>query len=423
MFSFFQGNVRVLTVCRLLLTMSQSLAWPYFSLYVLALGGTATDVGFVSALGGVAGLFFYPVGGYVADKRGRVQLIGLSTFLFALSFIIFVVAWSWEILAIGRFARQLVMFYMPALNAIMVDSLDPSRRGIGFATVMAIPGAVGVVIPYVGGYIIDTMFGGDVVPAMRFSFAISFGLAISVAFIRLKFLRETMSVVDEEYSLRNVRRVLRDAYASVIETIRWLPRTLRMIAIIEMVTTFFVAMVGPFWVIFASQVVGISASEWGLLMLVAGGVRILLSIPFGYLIDRFGARTMIVGIAPLAPLATFLFPWTHSVSSMLGVFLLLALYNTVTWPAYSTLMAKYIPTARRGRVLAILGQGVQVGWGSPFISAFLLFIPGTIGPFLGGVLYDFEHTMLWNMLTGALLICLLLTIKFVNEPDAQHRLA
>jgi len=181
----------VLTVCRTVWSVSQSIAWPYFSLFVLALGGSAKEIGLITAIGGMAGLILYPVGGYVADRRGRVRLVGLSTFLYAFSILFSAVAWRWEVLALGQFIQGLVTFYVPAMNAIMADSLPPGQRGIGFATTMAIPGAVGIIMPYVGGHLIDNVYGGELLPAMRISYSISFVLGLVVATVRTKFLKET----------------------------------------------------------------------------------------------------------------------------------------------------------------------------------------------------------------------------------------
>ncbi len=419
-FSFMKGNILVLTVCRVIWTVSQSLAWPYFSLYILALGGTVREVGLIRAIGGLAGMILFPVGGYVADRRGRVRLVGVSTFLYAFSIIFFAVAWRWEILALGQFIQQLVLFYVPAMNAIMADSLPPRQRGIGFATTMAIPGAIGIIMPYVGGYLIDQVYSGDLPAAMRLSYTISFLLGFIVAAIRTRFLRETLSSDEAAVSLRDLPRLLTESYRSVVETVTWLPRTLRSVAVIEVVTTLIVSLAAPFWVVYATQVIGVTAYEWGTLMLFVGAFRIALSIPIGYLIDRVGPRKMILAVAPLAPVATFLFLFCASFLQLLGVFLLLALFNTVTWPAYSTLMASYIPPERRGRVLSVLGQGVAVNWGGVPMGALLLFLPATAGSLSGGFIYDINTQYPWIILTAGLILCVVLTARFIEEPQTPQ---
>jgi DHA1 family tetracycline resistance protein-like MFS transporter len=68
----------------------------------------------VNAVAGLAGMFLYPLGGYIADKSERARLVGVSTFLYALSFLLFVLAPSWQWLAVGMAYQQLVLFYMSA---------------------------------------------------------------------------------------------------------------------------------------------------------------------------------------------------------------------------------------------------------------------------------------------------------------------
>lgn len=419
-FSFMKGNILVLTVCRTVWSISQSIAWPYFSLFVLALGGSAKEIGLITAIGGMAGLILYPVGGYVADRRGRVRLVGLSTFLYAFSILFSAVAWRWEVLALGQFIQGLVTFYVPAMNAIMADSLPPGQRGIGFATTMAIPGAVGIIMPYVGGHLIDNVYGGELLPAMRISYSISFVLGIVVAIVRTKFLKETLSSDISDISVDNLPLLLKESYRSVWETLKWLPSTLRSVAVIEIVTTLLVSIAAPFWVVYAIQIIGLRASEWGTLMLLVGAFRIAISIPMGYLIDRYGPRKMILSTTPLAPIAAGLFIFCESFTHLLIVLLILAIYNTVTWPAYSTLMANYIPTERRGRVLSILGQGVAVTTGGLPMGALLLFIPATVGSLSGGLIYDLNPKYPWYILTAGLIICVLLTTKFIKEPKTPQ---
>ena len=83
---------------------------PYLPLYIKELGGTPADIGIVNSASAIAGLFLYPLGGYIADKEGRVRLVGVATFLYAFSFLPFAYAPSWETLAMASFFQNLVLF-------------------------------------------------------------------------------------------------------------------------------------------------------------------------------------------------------------------------------------------------------------------------------------------------------------------------
>jgi len=62
---------------------SMRMAMSYFSLYVLALDGTPTEIGLVTSFRALASLFIYPIAGQLADNVGRVKMIGLSRILYS----------------------------------------------------------------------------------------------------------------------------------------------------------------------------------------------------------------------------------------------------------------------------------------------------------------------------------------------------
>ena len=412
------GNVLVLTVCRIIFTMSQSLAAPYFSLFVLALGGSVQDIGMITALGGIAGLIFYPLGGYVADMKGRVKLVGFSTFAYGISYFFYAAAWNWQTLALGVFIQQLVLFYMPALNAIMADSLPVKLRGIGYATTNMIPSTIGIVIPYIGGLLIDKVFLGDVVPAMRLSYTVSGILSFVVAVIRLKWLKETMDVGDRKgVTLGEIPGLLKHSYLGIVETVKWFSPTLRSVAVIQMVIMFFSALAGPYWIVRANKVVGLSVYDFGVLTLVAGAFNLLLSIPMGRLIDKFGPRKIILTTSVISPIACFLFPFCTSFMEMLAVILLLAVFNSATPNAFTALMVGHIPVSKRGRVFSLMGGTAGVQFGGVWMDGVLLFISGTFGSLIGGFIYAFDSRIPWFILSVALVCCTFFTAKYIKDPQ------
>ena len=421
-FSFIRGNVLVLTVCRVLWTVSMSIAWPFFPLYIEALGGSATEIGLVYALGGLAGLILYPVGGYIADHKGRVKLAATATYLFALSFILFIIAQNWVTLAIGHFTQQLVLFYMPAVNAVMADSLPPRQRGIGFATVTAIPQAVGLFAPFIGGYLIDCVFGGGVEGlrvAMRVSYTAGLAIGLLVATIRLKFLRETLKESDSSVPLRNIPLLLKTSYTHLFKSLKWMSQTLRSFAVIQLVTTLFVSIAAPFWVVYAAgehSIIGLTPYEWGFLMLIVGAIQIGLSIPMGYLVDLYGTRRTILLAMVLAPVSVIIFPLCQTFLEVLLTLILLGFVNALIWPASATLVANAVPRDKRGRLLSILGQGLSIGWGGVWTSGFLLFIPTTVGSLLGGYVYTVNPQYPWTILALSLILCSILSIRFIHAP-------
>ena len=150
-------NVLVLTLSRVIWSMSDTNIDNYLTPYIVALGGGAAAIGLINALGSLAAMFLYPVGGYIADKSGRVRLVVVATLLYTSSFLVYGFARNWTWIAAGMIYQNIVMFYVPALFAIMADSIPVGTRGKLYAFNFAIPNIVKVISPFVGGAVIAYM--------------------------------------------------------------------------------------------------------------------------------------------------------------------------------------------------------------------------------------------------------------------------
>jgi MFS family permease len=418
-FNFMQGNVLVLIVSTFLMRFSTTLGWPYFSLHVLALGGSPILVGLVYSVGVLAGLPTFPIGGYIADHRGRVKLVGVMTFLEALMKIFFIVAQHWTLLVVGLFFWQLICIHYSVAQAIMADSLPPNRRGIGFATALALPNIAGVIAPLISGYMIDVS-GGEFIgvrATMPFLWTASLIIGIVAGTIRLRFLKETLKQTSSSSSRKHIPLLVKESYKSVWESLRWMTKPLWVIALISMVITFFVSIASPFWIIYATNVIGLSPGSWGSLIFLLGIVQIGLMIPMGYLIDRYGVRRLIIVALSMAIIPVFLFTFCRSFLQVFFALLSLTLVNAILSPAFSSLKANLIPRERRGQLFTILGHSIRISWGSAWAMGLLLFLPMSAGMLFGGYIYESKPQYPWIIFTLAIIFCLLLTIRFIHEPE------
>ena len=421
-FWFLTGNTRILVICRILWSFSTSIVYPYFSLYIIALGGTPAEVGLVNSIGIIAGMFLYPVGGYIADKMGRVKLVGYATVAYGLSHLFFVFASTWEHVAIGQFLTHLFLFYTPALNALQADSLPPGVRGKGFATISAIPNSVRIIAPYIGGYLI-ALFGGTdaaLIEVVRASWGFAFIVSLLVSFIRLKYLKETIpeDTEKEKIGLKDIPRTMLDSYKSIIDSVKWMDQSLWGIVIVEIVASLFVAMTSPYWVVYATNVIGISKGDWGSALLISGALGILLAFPIGSLVDRLGPRKMILAASLIAPLVIHSFIYTTGYWGVVAVLCLMTIVNGLLMPSFSTIIANMIPRSRRGKLYSLLGErGVMISYGNFWGGGFLLFPAAAIGSAIGGYIYLINNTYLWNILPVAMILNFVLAYIYIKEPE------
>lgn len=408
----------VLTITRILGFFSRGAAFPYASLYVLALGGTTASVGFINSLRPLANLLIIPIAGFLADRRGRVKMIAVATYLSALTYLFYIFANHWMILAVGNFIGGIIVFHFPAQSALMADSLPPKQRGIGFATYSAIPGAVAVIAPFFAGYLIDTL---GLVTAMRCLYALLLVSYAASATIQLKFLHDTVQQPDNRIRLSGLKPLLLEAYRSAIAVIKWMPKSLRALTLVLTLSFTANAMVGPFWVVHGTQVIGLSASNWGLLILIYSAFRIAITIPAGLLIDRFGKRNTLITSLILALLPVLYFPHSTGFMDVLISFLLLSAANAFLVPACSSLMTDTIPQTMRGRVMAAMGRGVLMfnpdsgGVGGPSIGYVFAF-PVMVGSILGGYIYAVNPLYLWVIQSLFLLGSVVISVALLREP-------
>lgn len=431
MFWFIQGNVKVLMFCRILWSFSTSIIYPFFSLYILALGGSEVEVGLINSLGLVAGMILYPIGGYIADRSGRVKLIGYSTFLYTFAHLFFVFATNWQVLAMGQFFSQLLLFYMPAMNALESDSLPPGVRGKGFAIIMAVPGAVRIIAPVVGGYIIEwfktsSSLSDDaaLIQAVRLCWAVAFATGLVVAWIRLRYLKETITEADggRRFSFREIPGMIVPAYRSIMDSVRWMNRSLRVIVILEMFASFFIAMSAPFYVVYAKQIIGLVESQWGLVMFISGLVGILVAFPLGSATDRYGARKMIMLGMFLLPGFIFVYQYAGGFLGVAAILVGISICNNMMIPAFSTIIANIIPRSRRGRLYSLIGErGISINFGNFWGGGFLLFPVAALGAYIGGWVYKVDPNLPWIITSAAILMCALLVYVFVQEPDEAQQ--
>jgi MFS family permease len=416
-----RGNLFWLVMCQCIWQFTTNIPRPYLPLYIENLGGSPADIGIVNSASAIAGLFLYPLGGYIADKSGRVKLVSLATFGYAFSFLPFAFAPHWEWLALASFFQNLVLFYSPILTVLMADSMMAGRRGQGFALAISLPASLGVISPFIGGYLVDAW---GIVPAMRFIYNIGFGAGILVALIRTLTLKETLDPSKVEMlDYRNVPKLLKDSYLSFIETVRWMPGLIRALALMQMLQVFFNGIAGAFWIVYATSLLGISATSWGMTSAIQGGTRLVLSQWSGKLLDRVGRRRLLIPFMLLIPLYPLLF--IHVVKGFTGLapmVFLMAVGNAFLMPGFQSLLADAVPKDRRGRVTSAVGGGNffidirNTGMG----GGMLLFLPMAVAQLLGGVLYEVDSTLPFYVMSAGMAIVAVWAYLKIRDPKELY---
>jgi len=401
-FSFMKGNVLVMTICECIWRATVDIIWPFLPLYVIELGGSYETIGIIMAVGNAASLILYPVGGFIADYQGRIKLISTMTFVYGIGFLINGFANTWQWLAVGMFVQSLVTFYFPARQALIADSIS----------------AFGMAAPVIGSYLIDR-FG--MIPAMKGLYIMSFFIASGIALFRFKFLKETVSNPKTiDLSLSKFPSLVIRSYRSVFGVLKEVPKRLYTLSFLVSFSVLFGSLTSGFWIVRATEVIGLSIKDWANIVLISGAVSVILGIPAGSIVDRFSKKNiagicMIIGAIQVYG---FLLCTTYTHVVILAV--LTTFTNGLMNPSFQSLFADMTPKEQRGRVLASIGGGgvwiMRGAYGSGVLGKSLQ----TVGMFLSGYLYRYNNALPWQIMSVALFAFGVLFLLLVEEPKVAE---
>ncbi|MBC7317597.1 MAG: MFS transporter, partial [Chloroflexi bacterium] len=162
--------------------------------------------------------------------------------------------------------------------------------------------------------------------------------------------------------LGEIWHILKDVYCCIPALLRGLPRPLKALAGVIVLSFVSNAITGPFWIVYAVEHIGLATTEWGLILFIETALRNAVGIPAGMLVDHWGrTRFMVLSLA-LALFSVPIFILAGGFTSVLVIRMIVALSNAFFLPATAALLADTVPRDMRGRVMAALGRGtVMVG--------------------------------------------------------------
>jgi MFS family permease len=412
------GNIMVFSITGLLGNFARGMVFPYASLYVLALGGDAKTVGWVNFLRPLAGLIAFPIAGHLTDRANRVKLIVLSSYLSVAFVLIYVLAFRWQVVAIASLMSGLVVLGFPPRSALIADSLSPEDRGRGIATMNTISSGLSIFAPYIAGIVVE--FSGPNT-GVRTLYGAMLVLYLASAVIHVRFLKESRPKLHTRLTVSSLPKLLTEAYSGMPTLLRSLPSSLKALAGVIILSFMANGVASPFWVVYAIEQIGLSSSQWGLILLCETALRLLILIPAGIGVDRWGRTTSLLVALLLSTVAVPLFILAKGFTTVLLIRLAIAVASAITLPACTALMADIAPREIRGQVMAALGQGgVMIGaagggTGGPG-TGFFITLPLMIASLAGGYLYAQKPTYPWIFVLIAATLATILTALFIRDP-------
>lgn len=353
--------------------------------YLQLLGAPITAIGlFGTTEDFLDGVYQYP-GGWVADRFGRRHALLLFVALAAVGYAVFLAAPSWQYGFLGlAFVMAWTSMASPTLFAVVADSLPTERRTMGF-TVQSVLRRVPIAIaPTLGGLAV-VAYGLRV--GMRLGLVVSIVLAaatlIVVARIRIP--------VMVEHAPTNIAGVWR----SLPHPLRWLLASDVFIRTCE-------GMVDVFLVLYAINVVRISAAQFGVLIAVQAITAMLSYFPAAHLADRTGRKPFVIATF----LAFSLFPVAVVASRSFGALVLAFVVGGLRElgePARKALIVGFAQSHLRARSIGLyylirsiaIAPAASIGgllWQlSPSVPFFIAAVIGLAGTLVFIVTVDERH--------------------------------
>lgn len=392
----------VLMTSWILMNFAGAIPATYYSLYVLELDGTPFIIGIIEFAAFLALASVQFPGGYLADKNGRRGLIVTFTFGITFANLFFVFAQSWHFILAGIILQNLFLVYQPALSAIIADSIPPEKRGMGFSMIMFTNNIASIFSPAIAGFLF-IQYG--LVLGVRIAYFAVFVFDLAAAIIRIK-LTETLQGNSEKISLSGAIKGYPKAVKEGLSVWKVLPRSMFYLFLTNALSSFAFAMLFPYLVVYATNVLHIDGFNWALLMMWFTASMILSSLPCGKLTDRVGRKK------PLALSWVFLslFPLLFLLGSLHMLFLAYLLFgisNALFVAAYQALEADIVPREIRGK---------EVG-----CSQFITYALMSIGGLVGGFVYEFVSPILLFALSFIVTLPLaVITLLLIHEPEKRE---
>lgn len=414
-------NILVLISCRIIWGMTQLLFTPYFSLFILTQpGGSPEILGIVASVKAISFIIITPIAGLLTDTKGRVTLITLGTALHAVTYLFYVFANDVTMIILGSFAEGLSLIHLPALRAITHESLQPRTKGLGLSATTGLESLPRVIAPFLGG-ILTEWIGID--QGMRIGFSLGFVVGLLVAFIRYRFLQETLQTpLAVSIKMTQILTVLQTSYSNMLHLLREYI-SLRGLVVVAALNSFFAALTAQFWIVYAQNTIGVSTTEWGLIEMIVAPYTIMVLLFSGKLVDRYGRKQIILSCLALAPGMILIFLFSTNFLTLLIFRLGLATLNSFVLPATTAIISDIVPSRSRGRAFAAIGMvPITISLESS-ASGFYMFLPSITGSVASGFIYSFNSQLPWILLTIGFIIQFSLSWLMIKEPHTRARVA
>ncbi|MCG2863134.1 MAG: MFS transporter [Vulcanisaeta sp.] len=385
------GNVGVLLLTWFLYAIGNSITMPYLSIYMKMLGASPIDIGIAYSVATAAQLIMMMPGGYLTDTIGRRRSIVVGTWIMTVTLFLMAIPPNWQVLVMIYALNSAAAFYQPALLALLLDSLPPSRYASGILITSVIPQIPWLILPPVGGFLISK-YG---LLGIRIAYLISAFISLVVALIRQYLIKETLNNVKGRVS---IRETLRSYY--LLRSITKLPASLLRVYITMLILFMALMPMNTLLPIYVVYKMNLNTTYWGYLVSLSNAAYVVINLVLTFYVDKLRNELVLLGVAIMATgSALGLFSNLPSIATYL---ILLQVGSQLVITALQSRVGYLVDTNRRGHSIGLLIIFQLLGQ--------------TIGSYLSGELYRLSTSSLFLMP-----LLLSITIMIINLLPGRSR--
>ena len=270
-------NTGAVAAAGLLMSLGEELWKRFLPKYLESFGAPLLVIGaYGSTRDLFDGLAQYP-GGWISDRYGRRNGLMVFVGIALVGYALLALGTAWPQVFAGMI---LVLAWSsmasPTVFAVIGDALPPDRRAMGFSVQSILRRIPIVVAPLIGGLLIASM---GMQAGVRAGLAVTIVLALT-----------TLMIVSR------VRLTLPPMAGGVTIVGLWhtLPEPLRRLLLADILVRTCEALVDVFLVIYALDIVGIGAPQYGFLVSIQVTTSILCYLPAARLADRIGRGPLVI---------------------------------------------------------------------------------------------------------------------------------
>ena len=333
-------------------------------LFISDLGASVTQVGLVFTLSSLVPLVLQIFGGWLSDNFGRLRAVAIGSVGGVVGHFIIAYAgtWQWVLvgLSVGAIARSMVG---PSFSAFIAEQSNEENRGKVYGVTDTIFMIINVVGPPLGGLLVN-----------RFDFKlmllVSAGMYTSAALLRIWMARtagKQERETSEPLSFDSLKISLKTMFGMLIAggLITWVFLT-------DGIRDTAFRMSEELFPLYLEDFGGLSAMSIGWLGSIFGVAMMIVTIPAGWLSDKFGERVPILAGFFLDAVSMFLFPRVEGFYGFAAIWALFGVAVGLQSPAYNSLVSKAVPEKMRGVAFGLFWTSLGViSLPAPYIGASL----------------------------------------------------